>query len=110
MRNRFGRVCRCEEGDGLRPLRTSAAAALHPAAAHRDKMYSIQTPKPAASPHRSSSALQTRSPCSTVGELHKDVQAIKVHMGRMVHEWESYTEGTGFTRAPAVGLVFLPLK
>lgn len=66
--------------------------------------------KPAASPHRSSPALQTRSPCFTVGELHKDVQAIKVHMGRMVHEWETYTEDTGFTRAPAVGLVFLPLK
>ncbi|XP_075882129.1 C-type lectin domain family 4 member E-like [Nelusetta ayraudi] len=29
------------------------------------------------------------------GELHKDVQAIKVHMGRMVHEWETYTEDTG---------------
>lgn len=44
VRNLSGPVCRCEEIAGLCPLRTSAAAAVHPAAAHRDKMYLIQTP------------------------------------------------------------------
>lgn len=100
-------MCRCKEDAGLCPIRTSAAAPVHPAAAHRDKMYLIQTPNLLF--YLTALLLLHKHVLLifTVGQLHGEIQDVKVHLKTLNHELETYTGGSGLTRVPAVGLIFI---